>query len=78
MSKNAQGTESPTLDEIKRWPATVSPRKAGAALGISRSYTYELIKGGKFPARLIRVGGKTRVVTASILNLLGGEEGSAA
>jgi hypothetical protein len=63
----------PTLDQIKRWPATVDPARAGAAFGISRSYSYELIKSGEFPAQVIEVRGRTRVVTASILAALGGE-----
>lgn len=57
----------PTLDEIKTWPATVDPPTAAKAFGISRSYAYELIKRGEFPAKVLYVGGKARVVTASIL-----------
>ena len=60
----------PTLDEIRSWPSTVDPATAASAVGISRSYAYELVKRGEFPAKVIRVGGKPRVVTASILALL--------
>lgn len=62
----------PTLDEIRTWPATVDPPTGGLPFGISRSYAYELIKQGKFPAQVIEVGGKKRVITASILRALGG------
>lgn len=62
----------PTLDEIKGWPATVDPATGGKAFGISRSYAYELVKRGEFPAQVIPVGGKKRVITASILQVLGG------
>ncbi|MBB6343785.1 hypothetical protein FHU36_000294 [Nonomuraea muscovyensis] len=62
----------PTLEEIKAWPATVDPVTGGKPFGISRSYVYELIKRNEFPARVITVGGKKRVVTASILETLGG------
>lgn len=62
----------PTLDEIRGWPATVDPAMGGRPFGISRSYAYELIKRGAFPASIIEVGGKKRVITASILQILGG------
>lgn len=62
----------PTLDEIRAWPATVNPATGGLPFGISRAYAYELIKRGEFPAQVIAVGGKTRVITASILQVLGG------
>ncbi|GAA4630049.1 hypothetical protein GCM10023196_053810 [Actinoallomurus vinaceus] len=62
--------EDPTLDEIRRWPATVSPAVAATALGISRSYCYELVRRGQFPVKVLRVGGKTRVVTAAIIAAL--------
>lgn len=64
--------EVPTLDEIRTWPATVDPPTGGLPFGISGSYTYELIRQGKFPAQVIEVGGKMRVITASILQILGG------
>jgi hypothetical protein len=38
---NAAG---PTLDEVRRWPATVDVRHACAAIGISPAWGYELIK----------------------------------
>lgn len=61
---------APTLAEIRGWPATVDPATGGAAFGISRSYAYELIRRGEFPAKVLRVGGKSRIVTASILAAL--------
>jgi excisionase family DNA binding protein len=69
----ASGARSsgPTIDEIRSWPATVDPGTAARALGCSRSYAYDLVRRGEFPARVIEVGGKRRVITASILALLG-------
>jgi predicted DNA-binding transcriptional regulator AlpA len=64
---------APTLAEIAQWPATVSPAKGATAYGISRSYAYELVRRGEFPAKTIRVGGKIRIVTASILAALSSE-----
>lgn len=62
----------PTLDEIRTWPATVDPEMGARPFGISRSYAYDLIKQGKFPAQVIEVGSRKRVITASILRALGG------
>lgn len=62
---------SPTLDEIRRtWPAAVGVPQAAAAFGLSRSHAYELIACGEFPARVLQVGSRYRVVTASILAAL--------
>lgn len=61
----------PTLAEIsKQWPASVGVPMAAAAFGISRSHAYELVTRGEFPAKVIRVGGRCRVVTASIIRAL--------
>jgi hypothetical protein len=61
----------PTLAEIReRWPATVDVPAAGAAFGLSRSYSYELASCGEFPAKVIKVGSRYRVITASIIHAL--------
>jgi excisionase family DNA binding protein len=60
----------PTLEEIRRWPATVSVEDAAAGLGISRAHAYDLIKAGEFPAKAFPVGRRIRVTTASILAIL--------
>ncbi len=66
--------KQPTLDEVRRWPATVSPEMGGAALGISRATAYRRAADGTFPARVIRIGPRrTVVVTADLIRLLGGE-----
>jgi predicted DNA-binding transcriptional regulator AlpA len=60
----------PTIEEVRAWPATVDPATAATALGISRSYAYELIKRDEFPVKVLMVGSKARVPTASILRVL--------
>jgi predicted DNA-binding transcriptional regulator AlpA len=40
---------------------------AAAAFGISRSHAYELIIRDEFPAKVIRVGNRYRVITASVI-----------
>lgn len=62
-----RGGVAPTIEEIKAWPATVSLPTGCTAFGIGKSYGYELAARGEFPARVLRVGGRMRVVTASIL-----------
>jgi predicted DNA-binding transcriptional regulator AlpA len=59
-----------TLDDLRKGPPTVDIPTAAKALGISRSYGFELAKRGEFPAKVIPVGRHLRVVTASLLELL--------
>jgi predicted DNA-binding transcriptional regulator AlpA len=65
--EQAAMAHAPTLDDIRRWPATVSVPTACRAYGISRSHGYELVRIGEFPARTVKVGSAIRVVTASIV-----------
>lgn len=64
----------PTLDQVRSWPATVSIPQACRALGISRSFGYELSALNQFPARCLRVGGTVRVLTVSLIRVLSGED----
>jgi len=64
-------TKAPTLAEITGWPATVNVREANRAAGVSDSHGYELISRGEYPFRILRVGGRIRVITASIVKVLG-------
>lgn len=62
---------APTLDEIRACPATIDVPFACSALGISKSWGYQLVAQGEFPARVIQIGSsRTRVVTASLISLL--------
>jgi predicted DNA-binding transcriptional regulator AlpA len=64
----------PTLPEIKRqWPPTVDVPAAARAFGVSRSHAYELVNRGEFPAKVIKVGSRYRVVTESIIRVLSDE-----
>lgn len=65
---------APTLAEIRtRWPATVDVPTAGSVFGLSRSHAYELIKQGEFPAKVVRIGCRYRVVTESIIRAVSDE-----
>lgn len=70
--------KTPTLDEIRNWPAVVDVGTAAPALGISRSYAYELAKRGELPCRVLKVGARLRVVTSSLIPLLGSGPDAAA
>lgn len=61
---------SPTLNEVRDWPATVDVSQAATALGISRSQLYEEIRTGSAPVRTLRFSSRIRVVTASLVTLL--------
>lgn len=63
---------APTIDDVRRWPPTVSlwPDAAGA-LGLSRTTTYDLVRRGEFPVRTLRLGRLLRVPTAELLAVLG-------
>lgn len=74
MGEATRGTTSPpTLHEIREWPASVDVNAAAAAFGISRSHAYDLVARGEFPAKVIRVGSRYRVITASIIRALSDE-----
>lgn len=61
----------PTVDEIRSWPAVVPVAQACSALAISESYGYQLARESRFPAKTITVGTRIRVLTRSVLDLLG-------
>lgn len=63
--------ESPTLAKIKQeWPPTVDVAAAAIAFGLSRSHAYDLISRGEFPAKVIKVGNRYRVITESVIRAL--------
>ncbi|TQF07638.1 helix-turn-helix domain-containing protein [Kitasatospora acidiphila] len=60
-----------TLSELLELPATVSVETAARALGIGRNKAMELIRDGSFPAKTLRLGGVTKIPTASLWEALG-------
>lgn len=63
-----------TLTEIRTsWPPTVDVPTAALAFGISRSHAYDLVVRGQFPAKVIKVGSRYRVITESIVAALSAE-----
>jgi predicted DNA-binding transcriptional regulator AlpA len=51
-------------EDLDTLPTVVSIVTAAHALGLSRTYAYELAKRGDFPCRIIRVGTAYRVPTS--------------
>ncbi|TDB86296.1 helix-turn-helix domain-containing protein [Actinomadura sp. 7K534] len=53
-------------EDLDTLPTVVSIMTAARALGLSRTYAYELAKRGDFPCRIIRIGTNYRVPTAEL------------
>lgn len=70
MSKPEVIDAAPTLDEVRTWPATVDVPTGGRVYHLTRPTAFRLARSGKFPARVLKVGGRYRVVTASIIATL--------
>ncbi len=62
----------PTLDQVRRWPATVTVAEAALALGVSRSALYEALARGDRPVQVITVGSRLKVLTHSLVATLEG------
>ncbi|WP_088289825.1 helix-turn-helix domain-containing protein [Kineosporia sp. A_224] len=54
---------------------TMDVRETARLLGVSHATMYEAIKTGRAPVRTIRVLGRIRVLTESVVSLLEGGEG---
>ncbi|MGW3729118.1 helix-turn-helix transcriptional regulator [Streptomyces sp. NPDC000851] len=52
------------------WSGTASVEDAAQAFGLSRSKSYDLVRRGEFPCRVLPRGRTARVVTASLLRVL--------
>ena len=44
---------TPSVDEIKAWPATVDVQTAGRAWGVGRDQAYRLAREGRFPVPVL-------------------------
>ncbi len=73
MPTEIDGTLSPRYSPTyisATWDGTGRVEDASRALGFSPAKGYELVRSGRFPCRVLRIGRKTRVVTASLLRVL--------
>ncbi|UGQ15455.1 hypothetical protein LO772_16520 [Yinghuangia sp. ASG 101] len=60
-----------TRAELLALPASVDLRTGNRALGIGRTIGYALARQGEYPCRVLRIGGAYRVITSSLLDVLG-------
>ncbi|MFF3897927.1 helix-turn-helix transcriptional regulator [Streptomyces sp. NPDC001812] len=67
-----------TSEEVLALPAAVDLVTAGRALGLGRTTAYDLARRGEFPVPLLRLGAQYRCTRASLLDLLGIEQPTAA
>jgi predicted DNA-binding transcriptional regulator AlpA len=57
--------------ELRELPPVVDLRTAAAVLHIGRTAAYELVRAGQWPTPILRLGGRIKVPTAPLLELLG-------
>lgn len=65
-------TSTPSVEQIRQWPATVPLWPEGASVfDVSRTTAYDLARRGEFPVRVLPLGRLLRVCTADLLAAVG-------
>jgi excisionase family DNA binding protein len=57
-------------DDLRQLPVVVDLLTAAAVLGIGRTTAYELVRTGRWPTPVLRLGSRIRVPTAALRELL--------
>ena len=57
-------------DDLRRLPVVVVLLTAATVLGIGRTTAYELVRTGRWPTPVLRLGTRIRVPTAALRELL--------
>jgi len=57
--------------DLRDLPVVVDLLTAAAVLDIGRTTAYELVRTGQWPTPILRMGGRIKVPTAPLLDLLG-------
>ncbi len=60
-----------TAAQLAALPAVIDVCTAAAVLHVGRTAAYELIRTGRWPTPIVRVGHHIRIPTAPLLTLLG-------
>jgi excisionase family DNA binding protein len=60
-----------SIRDLLEFPPTVDVLTAARVLGMGRTTAYTLVRSGRFPCRVIRVGSTYRVPTAELHRLVG-------
>jgi hypothetical protein len=58
-------------EDLRALPAVVDLLTAAAVLDIGRTVAYELVRTGRWPTPVFRLGGRIKVPTAPLLEFLG-------
>lgn len=73
MTATSISTASPTLDDLRNGPPTISVEQTALYLGVSRAYAYQMAREGHLPT--IKLGTRRiRVPTAALLRMLNGDD----
>lgn len=67
-------SQTPTLEDIRQWPATCSVVSAGAALRMGRNKSYDMARRNKFPIPVVALGRRYQCVTSDLIRFLEGEK----
>ncbi len=57
-------------EDLRQLPVVVDLVTAAAVLGIGRTTAYELVRTGRWPTPVLRLGSRIRVPTAALRELL--------
>ena len=60
-----------TEEQVRSLPPVVDVATAAAVLGVGRTAAYELIRLGRWPTPVLRLGKLIRIPTAPLLELVG-------
>jgi excisionase family DNA binding protein len=73
MNKRRQPESPWTPEAVRALGMTTDLETAAAVLGIGRTLAYDLVKSGRFPVRLLRLGRRVLVPVPDLLKYLGSE-----
>lgn len=57
--------------ELRALPPVVDVETAASALGLGRSAAYALVRTGRWPTPVVRLGKRIKIPTAPLLELIG-------
>lgn len=58
-------------DDLRGLPVVVDLVTAASVLGIGRTAAYELVRTGRWPTQILRLGNRIRIPTTALRDLLG-------
>jgi hypothetical protein len=65
---------SKVIADLEAGPPTLNVPQVARILGVSKSGLYEAIRRGDAPVKTLRVLGRIKVITQSVIDLLTGED----